>query len=304
MVEICREYDTGSEGDRHRLAAYVCLETLYRILGRSPLTLTPKDAKGAAKVVDHLGRFVRYPNYGLMPTNSQVPGGWIERWLPRATPTVDNLWQAPTQPSYSSITFTIALHPYPRFPSGCQAKGVVLLFGPGGCPGKGANGMETLQHTPAPDTSNDKRMWIRSPGFRRVRGSLPQDVDAGDQGRPHDLQRDLQVPLGLAHRRPAPLRECHEVQRIHVGGFDGQNVQDWVGLHSGLELAEDLFQDFVEVQNRRRCFFRIRRLSIQRILSCRHQIGDMPCEQVAVQDYSGGPCIRLPARTENCPSGS
>ena len=79
MVEICREYDTGSEGDRHRLAAYVCLETLYRILGRSPLTLTPKDAKGAAKVVDHLGRFVRYPNDGLMPTNSQVPGGWIER---------------------------------------------------------------------------------------------------------------------------------------------------------------------------------------------------------------------------------
>ena len=39
MVEICEEFNTGSQGDQHRLAAYVCLRDIYHTLrhtGRVP----------------------------------------------------------------------------------------------------------------------------------------------------------------------------------------------------------------------------------------------------------------------------
>ena len=52
MVVICREFTSGTEADEHRLAAYVCLDNLYRILKVGGQNLSARDARKAAKVCE------------------------------------------------------------------------------------------------------------------------------------------------------------------------------------------------------------------------------------------------------------
>ena len=56
MLEVCREFDSGSDADSHRLVAYVCLRDIYSRFRNSGRFLSRRDALNNLKVCEPMIR--------------------------------------------------------------------------------------------------------------------------------------------------------------------------------------------------------------------------------------------------------